>query len=194
MKPAMNRRKFGRAIRAAVALTVATGVAGCATIQSAVNSLGGAAGTAAVEQVIADIQGELTAGQLVLAAGAQWLSATAVSTVNKAIEGAQAAAAALGAAVANAATGTTVQTIEGFISDIVQALVAGLSGGAPVWLTAAVAAVVAWFPVTDLASWDVEWRDAPYPPEGSFAWQGAQRRGWPPAPRAGARAAARPRK
>lgn len=142
----MNRRKFGRAIRAAVALTVATGVAGCATIQSAVNSLGGAAGTAAVEQVIADIQGELTAGQLVLAAGAQWLSAAAVSTVNKAIEGAQAAAAALGAAVANAATGTTVQTIEGFISDIVQALVAGLSGGAPVWLTTALAAMQALLP------------------------------------------------
>lgn len=50
----------------------------------------------------------------------------------------------------------------------------------------AVSAVVAWFPVTDLVSWDIEWRDAPYPPEGSFAWNSAQRRGWPLPARAAA--------
>jgi acetyl esterase/lipase len=49
-----------------------------------------------------------------------------------------------------------------------------------------VGAVVSWFPVTDLVRWDQEWRTAPYPAPGTFAAQGAARRGWPPAERAAA--------
>ena len=72
--------------------------------------------------------------------------------------------------------------------------VAGASAGAQLaslvgladGLAAPVKAVVAWFTVTDLVNWDVQWRDAPYPAPHTFAWQGAQRRGWPPPPRAAA--------
>lgn len=47
-----------------------------------------------------------------------------------------------------------------------------------------VGAVISWFPVTDLVSWDQEWRTAPHPAPGTFAAQGAARRGWPPPERA----------
>lgn len=47
-----------------------------------------------------------------------------------------------------------------------------------------VGAVISWFPVTDLVGWDQEWRTAPHPAPGTFAAQGAARRGWPPPERA----------
>jgi acetyl esterase/lipase len=53
-------------------------------------------------------------------------------------------------------------------------------------VAADVRAVVSWFPVTDIAGWDIESRTAPAPPVGSFAAQGAARRGWPPPERGAA--------
>jgi acetyl esterase/lipase len=47
-------------------------------------------------------------------------------------------------------------------------------------------AVISWFPVTDVAGYDAEWRNAPTPPAGSFAAQGAAKRGWPPPERVAA--------
>jgi len=53
-------------------------------------------------------------------------------------------------------------------------------------VAADVRAVISWFPVTDVAAWDIESRNAPTPPVGSFAAQGAARRGWPPPERGAA--------
>lgn len=76
-------------------------------------------------------------------------------------------------AVAGASAGAQLASLVGL---------AGPVGGLPT----PVKAVVAWFTVTDLVNWDVQWRDAPYPAPDTFAWQGAQRRGWPPPARAAA--------
>jgi len=53
-------------------------------------------------------------------------------------------------------------------------------------VAADIRAVVSWFPVTDVVGWDVESRTAPPPAAGSFAAQGAARRGWPPPERGAA--------
>lgn len=53
-------------------------------------------------------------------------------------------------------------------------------------VAADIGAVVSWFAVIDVVGWDIESRTAPTPPAGSFAAQGAARRGWPPPERGAA--------
>ncbi|MBR1218559.1 alpha/beta hydrolase [Bradyrhizobium sp. U87765 SZCCT0131] len=83
--------------------------------------------------------------------------------------------------------------------DVSRVAVAGASAGAHLAALLALAgadgeglpippvqAIVSWFPVTDVAGYDAEWRSAPWPEPDTFAAQGAAKRGWPPAERVAA--------
>lgn len=132
----MNRRSW----LASTALTLpALAIAGCA---STINSLGTAAGSSAVQQVLADIQAGLTTVTNVVTGAASYLGAATVTAIQGYVTAAQNGLASLLASVG--AVGTTtgagvVGKIGGYLQSAVDAVVAALSGvaGASSWLTLA---------------------------------------------------------
>lgn len=122
-----RRRVFGVAGAGAVAMAVAACSATSATASSTAT------------QVLLDIQGGIGTLKVVVAEAGSYLSAATASAVNAALTSASNAFAALTSALANVGTASTLQTIEGYLSAGVGAVVAALTGvpGAAAYLAIA---------------------------------------------------------
>lgn len=134
-----QRRAAFRVFGLAIAIPALGALAACSNAES---TIGTAAGSSAVQQVLADIQAGLTTVANVVTGAASYLGAATVTAIQGYVTAAQNGLASLLASVGAVGTATgagVVGKIGGYLQSAVDAVVATLSGvaGASSWLTLA---------------------------------------------------------